>query len=88
MPDEALLQQNYIWIVRNAIVLLWGMVHNRDGSRWSCDIVSGTEAAKQRIDAGTYAVCGTTYRMIVTEQAADYTGEGKYDRSESNRRIE
>ncbi len=28
--------------------------------------VSGTEAAKQRSDAGTYTVCGTTYRMIVT----------------------
>ena len=28
--------------------------------------VSGTEAVKQRSDAGTYTVCGTTYRMIVT----------------------
>ncbi len=25
--------------------------------------VSGTEAAKQRSDAGNYTVCGTTYRM-------------------------
>jgi len=27
--------------------------------------VSGTEAAKQRSDAGTYTVCGTMYRMAI-----------------------
>ena len=32
--------------------------------------VSGTEAAKQRSDAGTYTVCGTTYRMRMKRERA------------------
>ena len=41
--------------------------------------VSGTEAAKQRSDAGTYTVCGTMYRVAgtVISPVAMFLAHGK-----------
>ena len=41
------------------------LAHGELAYQWAKNI-SSTEAAKQRSDAGTYTVCGTTYWMRFT----------------------
>ena len=41
------------------------LAHGEPAHQWAKNI-SGTEAAKQRSDAGTYTVCDTAYRMRFT----------------------